>query len=64
MTCYSCLDTGKIVGFGLTGRPCPHHLPECEPGACHCGDDGYQSRAEWREEPLDGDGERDRGMDR
>lgn len=33
--CYPCQGTGLIVGFGLSGRTCPAHHPDCDPDRCH-----------------------------
>jgi hypothetical protein len=37
--CYGCQGTGRTIGFGHTGKTCPGHRAECEPGFCVCDDD-------------------------
>jgi hypothetical protein len=34
--CYGCQGTGRVIGFGHTGKTCPGHRAECEPGFCVC----------------------------
>lgn len=37
--CYSCRGTGRVIGFGFTGRicPCQWHTADCEPDICSPG---------------------------